>query len=356
MMLEIKKIAVLTGGGDCPGLNSTIKAVVNRASIEKITVLGIKDGWRGLVINDQNLCCKIDNDVVLQIDRFGGTILGTSRTNPFLLKNGVKNLKDNFKKHKLDALVVIGGEDTLGVAFRLFSEENINLIGIPKTIDRDLSQTQYTLGFESAVQVITDSVDALRSTAESHSRIFVVEVMGRHAGHLALKGSISAGVSEVLIPEYNFDVQKICDRIIERRKKGIRYSIVMIAEGAKPISGFTSLQNGKKDAFGHVRLGGIGQWLSDEIARCTNLESRSVNLSHLQRGGCPVAYDRRMGFYFGNVAIEVILQGKFGKMIALRNGRIIAVSLKKAVKKLHIVNVDKFYDKEQYSARVALLD
>ncbi len=354
-MSKIKKIGVLTGGGDCPGLNPAIKAVVNRALVEKISVVGIKDGWRGLVSNNPDLWCEMNNDIVRHIDRFGGTMLGTSRTNPFSIENGVKKLKRDFNALELDALVAIGGEDTLGVASRLYSEENMKVVGIPKTIDRDLGQTQYTLGFESALQVITDSVDALRSTAESHARIFVVEVMGRHAGHLALRGGISAGASEILIPECNFDVQKICDRIIERRQRGIRYSIIMIAEGAKPISGFESLQSGQKDAFGHLRLGGVGQWLSDEIAKRTSLESRSVNLSHLQRGGCPVAYDRRMGFYFGTAAIEGIVQGKFGKMPALIGGCVTLVSIKKAVEKLCVVDIDKFYDKNRYNTKFAIL-
>jgi len=355
-MLKIRKIGLLTGGGDCPGLNSAIKAVVNRASIEKIKVIGIKDGWRGLVSSNLELCYEINNDIVSQIDRFGGTILGTSRTNPFYIKNGIQRLRNNLKSLNLDALIAIGGEDTLGVVFRLFHEKNIKLVGIPKTIDRDLSYTKYTLGFESALQVITDAVDSLRSTAESHSRIFIVEVMGRHAGHLALKASISSGVSEVLIPEWNFDVKKICDRIVERRKTGIRYSIIMIAEGAKPIGGFESLQNKQKDEFGHVRLGGVGQWLSNEISCRTNLESRSVNLSHLQRGGSPVAYDRRMGFYFGTASVEAILKGKFGEMPALRNGLVTLVPIEKSVKELHVVDVDKFYDKEMYRAKFIFLN
>ncbi len=345
-----KVIGVLTGGGDCPGLNPAIKAVVKKAIESNYEVLGIREGWRGLM--EQNLePILLDRDAVRHIDRQGGTILGTSRTNPFKKSGGEEIVARRINELGMEAVVAIGGEDTLGVAAKLYDQLRLPVVGIPKTIDRDLSYTDYSLGFESALQVITDSVDCLRSTAESHARIFVVEVMGRHAGHLALRGGISAGASVILIPEFQFDVSRVCELLLARKTRGVRYSIVMIAEGAMPKGMDPSLLSQDKDAFGHVRLGGIGHYLATAIEERAQLESRAVVLSHLQRGGKPVAYDRRLGFYFGIAAIEAVVSKRYGMMAASKNGRILLAPIKEAVKELRTVDIEKFYDTTNYRAK-----
>lgn len=355
-MTNIKRIGILTGGGDCPGLNPAIKAVVTKAFMSGITeVVGIKDGWRGLVEPEISGTIKLDPDVVRHIDRQGGTMLGTSRTNPFKFSDGPEKLKKCWKDLQLDALIAIGGEDTLGVACRLFIEHQLPVIGIPKTIDGDLAGTEYTLGFESALQVITDSVDSLRSTAESHSRVFVVEIMGRHAGHLALRGGISAGANIILIPECPFKLERVCELLEDRASRNIRYSIVFVAEGAKLAGGKEILSAGEVDAFGHTRLGGISEWLALEIQKKTKIECRSLNLSHLQRGGRPVSFDRRIGFYFGVAAVEALLSGQFGVMAALKEGRVCLLSLKEAVGELRVVDLEQAYDKDFYRAKRAIL-
>lgn len=353
-MSQIRHIGVLTGGGDCPGLNPAIKAITKKALALGMRVTGIRDGWHGLV-DPTGALIDLTDDVVRHIDRQGGTILGTSRTNPFKQPNGGELVKKNLQQLGLDALVAIGGEDTLGVANRLYNEHQVPVVGVPKTIDRDLAGTDYCLGFESALQVITDSVDSLRSTAESHARIFVVEIMGRHAGHLALRGGISAGASIILIPEVPFSTKRVCDMLKARHDRGLRYGIVFVAEGAMPQEGQSVLASKEKDAFGHVRLGGIAEWLEQTISQETGLECRSVNLSHLQRGGKPVAYDRRLGFYLGTAAVEGLQMGKFGYMAALRNGKITLVSLQEAVGTLRTVNVEHAYDTETYWAKTSIL-
>lgn len=347
-------IGVLTGGGDCPGLNPAIKAVVKKAIESDHAVVGIREGWLGLV--DKSIePMMLDRDVVRHIDRQGGTILGTSRTNPCKIVNGPEMVLQRIKDLGLKAVVAIGGEDTLGVAAKLYDQLKIPVVGIPKTIDRDLSYTDYSLGFESALQVITDSVDSLRSTAESHARIFVVEVMGRHAGHLALRGGISAAASVILIPEHRFRVDRVCELLMARKQRGVRYSIVMVAEGAIPEGADMTLLSEEKDAFGHVRLGGIGHYLAQAIEDKAKLESRAVVLSHLQRGGKPVAFDRRMGFYFGVAAVEAILGGHFGKMVALKNGRILLAPIKEAVKELRVVDLESSYDTNTYRAKQSVI-
>lgn len=354
-MVAIKKIGVLTGGGDCPGLNPAIKAISNKAHDEGIEVVGIRQGWLGMMQDSPQMHTNLDAASVRHIDRQGGTILGTTRTNPFSKAGGPEQVKKRWNELKLDALIAIGGEDTLGVASRLHQEFNLPIVGIPKTIDRDLGQTQYTLGFESALQVITDSVDKLRSTAESHSRIFVVEIMGRHAGHLALRGQISSGASLCLIPEHQFDMEKVTQLLKNRWQAGQHYSIVLVAEGAAPTAGVMATQSSQVDSFGHIRLGGIGNWLAEEIDKSLSLETRCVNLSHLQRGGSPVAYDRRLGFYFGTAAVEALLLGLFGKMAALRAGCVSMVDMHKAIEKLKTLDVEKYYDTENYRAKRQIL-
>lgn len=349
-----KVIGVLTGGGDCPGLNPAIKAVVKKAIESDFAVMGLKEGWLSLVDNSIEPI-TLDRDVVRHIDRQGGTILGTSRTNPFKVPQGLELVKKRMATLNLSAIVAIGGEDTLGVAAKLYEQAGLPVVGIPKTIDRDLSYTDYSLGFESALQVITDSVDILRSTAESHARIFVVEVMGRHAGHLALRGGISAAASVILIPEHPFNIDRVCELLAARKNRGVRYSIVMVAEGAIPEGQDMTLVSQEKDAFGHVRLGGIGHYLAEEIEKRAKLESRAVVLSHLQRGGKPVAFDRRLGFYFGVAAVEAIMGGHFGKMAALKNGRIVLAPLSEAVKQLRVVDVETSYDTRFYRAKQSII-
>lgn len=357
--MGVKRIGVLTGGGDCPGLNPAVKWVAKTFIEEgpqvypgeRLEAWGVRDGWKGLVeepLSDPAAFARqlvaLDPLSVRTIDRSGGTILGTSRTNPFDRKDDRSALAvENLKRLAPEGLVAIGGEDTLSVAKRL-ADMGLPVVGIPKTIDKDLSGTDYSLGFESAVEVITHAIDDLRSTAGSHSRIFVVETMGREAGHLALHGGLAGNVSVILIPEHDFDLDRVNGIISERRKHGARYTIVVVAEGAKPRGGRQVVRDARADAFGHQTLGGIGNWLADEIARTTGLETRSMVLSHLQRGGRPCAFDRRIGRSFGIAAVELVFKKQFGRMVSLKEGRITSVPLSDAVGKLSLVDVVKEYD------------
>jgi 6-phosphofructokinase 1 len=367
--MEKKRIGVLTGGGDCAGLNSAIKWVVKTAMDNRLQqvrkteyeVVGIRDGWKGLVQPEGDgdfpgsRMMTLTEEMVRTWDRYGGTMLGTSRTNPFdPRKDRSKLVLENLRKYGIDFLVAIGGEDTLGVAHKLYLQ-GVEVVGIPKTIDKDLSGTDYTLGFETAVSVITEEVDRLRTTAGSHRRIFVVETMGRHAGWLALEGGESSGAYIILIPEYDFDTEKINGLLLEGRKKGARYEILIVAEGAKPSGVVEVTKDEGVDSFGHKILGGIGEFLANEINRSTGIETRNITLSHLQRGGTPCAYDRRMGRYFGIAAVDLIGKGDFGKMVSYRNGRITAVSLQEAVGRLNLVDVETQYDRERYNGRRTIL-
>jgi phosphofructokinase-like protein len=367
--MEKKRIGVLTGGGDCAGLNPAIKWVVKTALDERLRrtrridyeVLGIRDGWKGLVQpeGDQEFpgprISTLTEEMVRTWDRYGGTNLGTSRTNPYDPRNNrSKIVLGNIERYQLDFIVAIGGEDTLGVAHKLCLE-GANVVGIPKTIDKDLSGTDYTLGFETAVNVITEEIDRLRTTAGSHRRIFVVETMGRNAGWLALEGGESSGAYIILIPEYDFELEKVNQLMIEGRRKGARYDILVIAEGAKPSGSSEITKEEGVDGFGHKTLGGIGEFLAREITQATKIETRSITLSHLQRGGTPCAYDRRMGRYFGIAAVDLIVKGDFGKMVSYRNGTITAVPLQKAIGKLNLVDVKTQYDTERYNGRRTIL-
>ncbi len=364
------KIGILTGGGDCPGLNPAIKWVVktaldSRLSLERrmrFDVVGIRDGWKGLcesfIVSEEDYrryVWPLNEEVVRTWDRYGGTMLGTSRTNPFNpKKDRTEELLYNIKHLGIDCLVAIGGEDTLGVAFRLH-RMGIRTVGIPKTIDKDLVGTEYTLGFESAVQVITEEIDRLRTTAGSHRRIFVVETMGRHSGWLALEGGESSGAYIILIPEHDFEIARVNELLIEGRERGARYDIVVVSEGAKP-RGMDVFTTGREvDSFGHMALGGIGEYLADSIEKGTGIETRSIVLSHLQRGGAPCAYDRRMGRYFGIAAVDLIVRGDFGKMVSYRNGRITSVPLEEVVGRVNTVDVKTYYDIERYNGRRTLL-
>jgi 6-phosphofructokinase 1 len=282
-------------------------------------------------------------------------MLGTSRTNPYDPKNDRSKIAlENIERYHFDYIVAIGGEDTLGVAHKLYLE-GVKVVGIPKTIDKDLSGTDYTLGFETAVNVITEEIDRLRTNAGSHKRIFVVETMGRHAGWLALEGGESSGAYIILIPEYHFDIERVNELLMEGRRKGARYDIIVAAEGAKPAGYSEIVKEEGVDSFGHKILGGIGEFLAKWISQLTEIETRSITLSHLQRGGTPCAYDRRMGRYFGIAAVDLIVREDFGKMVSYQNGRITAVPLREAVGKLNLVDVDTQYDADRYNGRRTIL-
>jgi phosphofructokinase-like protein len=368
--MKKSRIGILTGGGDCAGLNPAMKWVVKTATDDRLVaergvqyeVIGIRDGWKGLVQADpshgdaQEWLTPLDQNIVRTWDRTGGTMLGTSRTNPYNPKNDQsKKVLENIEKLRLDAVVAIGGDDTLGVASKL-AQQGVKIVGIPKTIDKDLWGTDYTLGFETALNVIVEEIDRLRTTAGSHKRIFVVETMGRTAGWLALEGGESAGAYIILIPEYDFSIEKVNELVLEGRKQGARYDIIVVAEGAKPAGGTESVKDGGLDAFGHKTLGGIGEALAKAIQEGTKLETRSVVLSHLQRGGAPCAYDRRMGRYFGIAAVDLIVKGDFGKMVNYRNGRISSVPIKDVLGKLTLVDVKTEYDTERYNGRRTILN
>lgn len=368
--MDKKRIGVLTGGGDCAGLNPAIKWIVKTALDDRLQrmrkthyeVLGIRDGWKGLILPDGDedapgsRIFTLTEEMVRTWDRYGGTNLGTSRTNPYDPKRDrSKAVLENLERFAIDYLIAIGGEDTLGVAEKL-SREGVKVVGIPKTIDKDLSGTDYTLGFETAVNVITEEIDRLRTTAGSHRRIFVVETMGRHAGWLALEGGEASGAYIILIPEWEFEIDRVNELVLEGRRKGTRYEIIVVSEGAKPAGKSLISKDKAVDSFGHITLGGIGEFLADEISRGTKLETRSIVLSHLQRGGAPCAYDRRMGRYFGIAAVDLIVKEDFGKMVSYRNGQITAVPLRDAVGTLNLVDVKTMYDTERYNGRRTILN
>lgn len=333
------KIGILTGGGDCPGLNPVIRAVVRKGIMEGYEILGIKDGWKGLV---ENMTMPLDINSVSGIINKGGTILGTSRTNPYKMEGSLDKVRDNFKKMGLYALVAVGGEDTLGVALKLTDDGIPNIVGVPKTIDNDLSATDYTFGFDTALNITTECIDRLHTTAESHHRVIVVEVMGRHAGWIAVEAGIAGGADVVLIPELPINIEEVCSIINKRHNRGKSFSIVVVAEGAKFKDSGMVLQEQKLDAFGHVRLGGIGEALAGEIEKRTNFETRVSVLGHIQRGGSPTAFDRVLGTRLGVKAVELIMAKKFGRMAALQGIKIVDVSLKDAVKELKTVDMELY--------------
>ncbi|EWM12722.1 MULTISPECIES: 6-phosphofructokinase [unclassified Kutzneria] len=338
------RIGVLTGGGDCPGLNAVIRAVV-RKGIEAHgwEVIGFRNGWRGPI---EGLTKQLGLDEVEEILTRGGTILGSSRTNPYKEEGGVEKIRAVLAQHKIDALVAIGGEDTLGVAKRL-TDDGIPVVGVPKTIDNDLGSTDYTFGFDTAVHIATEALDRLRTTAESHHRALVVEVMGRHAGWIALHSGIAGGANVILVPEREFNVEKVVEWT-QRRFERQYAPIIVVAEGAMPEGGAESLHNGEKDAFGHVRLGGIGQWLAEEIAERTGKESRAVVLGHVQRGGTPTAYDRVLATRFGLHAVDAIHDGDFGVMVALKGTDIVRVKLSEATAELKTVPAERLQEAEVF--------
>jgi 6-phosphofructokinase 1 len=339
------KIGILTGGGDCPGLNPVIRAVVRKSFNEGDEVIGIKNGWKGLIEAD---IIKLELSSVSGILPKGGTILGTSRTNPYKKEGAVEKIKENWKKLRLDALIVVGGEDTLGVALRLITEGLPNIVGVPKTIDNDLSATDYTFGFDTAINIATECIDRLHTTAESHQRIIVVEVMGRHAGWIATEAGIAGGADVILIPEIPIDIEEVCMLIKKRHTRGKTFSIVVVAEGAQFKDTSLITQEEKLDEFGHVRLGGIGERLGREIEKRTGYETRVSVLGHLQRGGSPTAFDRILGTRFGIKAVELVKNKKFGRMVALAGNKISDVSISEAVKQLKTVDMELYKISQEF--------
>ncbi|MFI7124139.1 6-phosphofructokinase [Nonomuraea sp. NPDC050153] len=338
------RIGVLTGGGDCPGLNAVIRAVVRKGvSVYGHEFVGFRDGWRGPLEGDT---MPLDIQAVRGILPRGGTILGSSRTNPIKIQGGVDRIKENLAATGVDALIAIGGEDTLGVAKQLY-DRHVNVVGVPKTIDNDLSGTDYTFGFDTAVNIATEAIDRLHTTAESHHRALICEVMGRHAGWIALHAGMAGGANVILIPERPFDIDRVCEYVESRFRT--RYSpIIVVAEGAHPVEGQMELQTGELDAFGHVRLGGIGERLAKEIEKRTGKEARTTVLGHIQRGGTPTAYDRVLATRFGLQAIDAAHEGDYGKMVALRGTDIVRVGLDEATAELKTVPVSRYSEAEVF--------
>ena len=342
------RVGVLTGGGDCPGLNAVIRAVVRRGIQEfGLEFVGFRDGWRGPLEADT---VPLDVHAVRGILPRGGTILGSSRTNPFKQngpgRNGVERIKDNLAGLGVDALIVIGGEDTLGVAARLY-DEGIPVVGVPKTIDNDLGATDYTFGFDTAVNIAMEAIDRLHTTAESHHRALIVEVMGRHAGWIALHAGLAGGANVILIPERPFDTDKVVAWVEHRFQT--RYApIVVVAEGAHPANEDLSLSSGELDAFGHVRLSGIGQRLADEIEKRTGKEARCTVLGHIQRGGTPTAFDRVLATRFGLQAVAAVHDEAFGMMVALRGTDIVRVPIVEATRQLKLVPAERYAEAEVF--------
>jgi ATP-dependent phosphofructokinase / diphosphate-dependent phosphofructokinase len=327
----VARIGILTGGGDCPGLNAVIRAVVRKGvNVYGHAIVGYRDGWRGVLENRTTI---LSPDNTAGILPRGGTILGSSRTNPFKEEGGVERVKENLASENIDCLIAVGGEDTLGVADKLTAED-LKVVGVPKTIDNDLSATDFTFGFHTAVQICTDAIDRLHSTAESHNRVIVLEVMGRHAGWIATYSGIAGGADAILVPERPFVIEEVCEHIRHRHSRGRTFSIVVVAEGATPEEGQETLQTQEKDAFGHVRLGGIGVALEREIEERTGYETRVTILGHIQRGGTPTAFDRVLATRFGIAAIDAVNEKDYGKMVALRGTAIERVSLSEGVGEL----------------------
>jgi phosphofructokinase-like protein len=339
------RVGVLTGGGDCPGLNAVIRAVVRKGvRTHGFEFVGYRDGWKGPL---EGLTMELGIQECRGILPRGGTILGSSRTNPFKIDGGVEKIKENLAADGVDALVAIGGEDTLGVATKL-ADLGVQVVGVPKTIDNDLSGTDFTFGFDTAVNIATEAIDRLHTTAESHHRVLVVEVMGRHAGWIALHAGIAGGASAVLIPEQPFDIEALCEHVEARFKT--RYApIIVVSEGAVPAEGGNmTLTSGEVDAFGHVRLGGIGDRLAGEIEERTGKEARAVVLGHIQRGGTPTAFDRWLATRFGLQAADAVADGDWGTMMALRGTKIIRVPLREGTAELKLVSPEEYAEAQVF--------
>ncbi len=338
------RIGVLTGGGDCPGLNAVIRAIVRKGVAEYgHEFLGYRDGWRGPLENDSS---PLGIPEVRGILPRGGTILGSSRTNPMQEDDGPPRIVQNLKEAGVDGLIAIGGEDTLGAATKL-ADEGVKLVGVPKTIDNDLGATDYTFGFDTAVNIAMAAIDRLHTTAESHKRALIVEVMGRHAGWIAFHSGVAGGANVILIPEIEFEIERVCD-YIERRYESQYSPIIVVAEGARPKGGMTHADGAPVDSFGHVRLGGIAHWLEGEIEDRTGHEARATVLGHVQRGGTPTAFDRVLATRFGLHAIDAANDGEWGSMTALRSTEIELVPLEEATRELKLVPESLYREAEVF--------
>jgi len=339
------RIGMLTGGGDCPGLNAVIRAAVTRGiAAYGHEFVGFRDGWKGPL---EGLTRPLGLDDVSGILAQGGTILGSSRTNPYKVDGGLDRIRTNIQDAGIDALIAIGGEDTLGVATKL-ADLGVHVVGVPKTIDNDLSGTDFTFGFDTAVNIASEAIDRLHTTAESHHRVLVVEVMGRHAGWIALHSGMSGGANVVLIPEQPFDIEQVCD-LVKKRFETQYAPIIVVAEGAMPREGGDmTLASGETDAFGHVRLGGIGDRLAGEIEQRTGAEARAVVLGHVQRGGTPTAFDRWLATRFGLHAVDAVAEQDFGTMVALRGADIVRVPLLEGTGELKLVSPEEYAEAEVF--------
>lgn len=331
------KAAVLTGGGDCPGLNAVIRAVVRTIHNAGGETIGLLEGWRGAIEGNFVPLQAMETDEILPR---GGTILGSSRTNPYKEPREDQRVVETFHALGLDALIAIGGDDTLGVASKLYHDHGLQTIGVPKTIDNDLSSTDFTFGFDTCLNTVMDAVDKLRTTAESHRRVMVVEVMGRHAGWITCFAGIACAADAILVPEEETDLESVCELLKRRRAAGKPYGIVMVSEGAHLKGHGLVTQDGERDDFGHVKLGGIGRTVARIIEQTTGIETRDVTLGHLQRGGSPSAYDRVLATRLGIHAARLAIQGDFGKMVALRGLKIVAVPLADAVGEMRTLSAE----------------
>lgn len=339
------KVALLTGGGDCPGLNAVIRAVVRTIHNHGGECIGFLEGWRGAI---QGNFVPLNAQETDEIIARGGTILGSSRTNPYKKEENVRKLVETFNRLGIDALVGIGGDDTLGVAKRLYEEEKLNVVGVPKTIDNDLSCTDFTFGFDTSINIVMEAVDRLRTTAESHRRIMVIETMGRHAGWIACFSGIATAADFILVPEIEVDIDHMCEVLKQRRAAGKTYGLIIVSEGAKlPQEGIVT-QDAEVDDFGHVKLGGIGQAVADLIERRTGIETRWVTLGHLQRGGPPSAYDRVLGTRLGIHAARLVIEKNFGRMVALRGLKIVTAPLSEAVGTMRTLDLEFMTEAEEF--------
>ena len=340
------RVGVLTSGGDCPGLNAVIRAVVRKAERHYgDTIVGFHDGYRGVIENDW---VELDVERCRGILPRGGTILGTTRIEPYSVHDGVERVRITMSELGVDALIVVGGDGSLGAA-RDLHDDGIPVVGVPKTIDNDIGATEMTFGFDTAVQIATDAIDRLHTTAESHDRVMVVEVMGRHAGHIAIRAGLAGGASLTLVPEHPFDIETVCESILRRHQRAKKYAtIVVVAEGAEPVAGTLDLGHREKDRFGHVRLGGIAQVIAEEIERRTTYETRVTILGHVQRGGTPTSFDRVLASRYGVAAIDAVHDGAFGDMVALEADEIVRVPLAEATGQLKTVSAELYDTASQF--------
>ncbi|MFO0982113.1 MAG: ATP-dependent 6-phosphofructokinase [Planctomycetota bacterium] len=340
------KAGMLTGGGDCPALNAVIRAVTFKLENQGASVVGFLDGWAGVL---ENRAMPLTRSNTARILHLGGTVIGTSRTNPFKKPDqDVPRLLATLREQKLDALIAVGGDDTLGVATRLFHEHHVNVVGVPKTIDNDLSSTDFTFGFDSSVNVAMEAIDRLHTTADAHHRCIVVECMGRHAGWITTFAGLAGYADYILIPERVTNTDQLCARIKQAKQRGQKYFIIAVAEGAKLDAGALVAKATGVDAFGHERLGGVAEQLAGIIEKGTGVETRHVVLGHIQRGGSPSAFDRVLGTRYGHRAAELVLCGKFGRMVALRGFDIVDVDLKEATGETKKVPMDFFAVAEEF--------